>query len=117
MRERLDGDTALRLALFSAVIRLAQGRDVRASSATPAGKSLPPAAPASFAEGLLSLQLQHRAALLLVTLERLSYEEAAEVLGISRTFLVAKVSTARQMLARRMEISGDRPVTHLRLVK
>lgn len=108
MRERLEGDHALRLALYGAVIRFAQGRDLRPTS---------PPAPGSFAEGLLSLQLHHRAALLLVTLERFTYEEAAAILGVSRSFLVAKLSTARQVLARRMEGAGARPTPHLRVVK
>ncbi|MDB5640854.1 MAG: uncharacterized protein JWN07_171 [Hyphomicrobiales bacterium] len=112
LRERHESGTAVRLALYSAVIRLSQNRDSR----QPAGMAtLPP--PGSFADGLLSLQIQHRAALLLVSLEQFSYEDAAVVLGVSRTFLVAKLSTARQMLARRLEASNERPATHLRLVK
>ena len=111
-REKPASETELRLALYAAVLRLAQSRDFRPS--LPPG---PPPAPGSFVDGLLSLQIQHRAALLLVTLERLSYEEAATVIGVSRTFLVAKVSTARQLLARRMEASGDRRATHLKVVK
>ncbi len=111
-REKPASETDLRLGLYAAVLRFAQSRDYRPS--LPPG---PPPTPGSFADGLLSLQIQHRAALLLVTLERLSYEEAATVIGVSRTFLVAKVSTARQLLARRMEASGDRRATHLKVVK
>ncbi len=107
-RDRPASEAALRLALYTAVIRAAEGRELRAARPPQTG---------SFADGLLSLQLQHRAALLLVTLERFSYEEAAAILGVSRNFLVAKVSTARQMLARRMESPGARPVTHLRVVR
>jgi predicted DNA-binding protein (UPF0251 family) len=110
--EKPASETALRLALYAAVLRLAQSRDYR-----PSLPLSPPPSPGSFADGLLSLQMQHRAALLLVTLERLSYEEAATVIGVSRTFLAAKVSTARQMLARRMEGSGDRRAAHLKVVK
>lgn len=105
-------DTALRLALYAAVLRFAQNRDYRQT--LPVN---PRPSPGSFADGLLSLQMQHRAALLLVTLEHLSYEEAARVIGVSRTFLAAKVTTARQMLARRMEASGERRAPHLKVVK
>jgi len=108
LRDRPDPDGQLRLSLYTAVIRFAQGRDLRPAAAP---------SPGSFADGLLSLQLHHRAALLLVTLERLTYEEAATVLGVSRNFLVAKLSTARQVLARRMEAPGVRPAAHLRVVK
>ena len=115
LREHHEGEAAARLALYRAVIRLWQNREPRPS---PTGAQ-PATAPAqgSFAEALLGLDLQHRAALLLVTLEQLSYEEAAAVLGLSRTFLVAKLSTARLILARRLEASAVRPATHLRLVK
>jgi hypothetical protein len=105
-------DNELRLALYAAVLRFAQSRDYR-----PGPPLNPPPPPGSFADGLLSLQVQHRAALLLVTLERLSYDEAAAIIGVSRTFLAAKVSTARQLLARRMEASGDRRAAHLKVVK
>jgi len=117
LRERHDSETAARLALYSAVIRLWQNRDSRQPSP---GASLPSAtvpAQGSFAEALLGLELQHRAALLLVTLERLSYEDAAAVLNISQAFLVAKLTTARLMLAQRLDLSAARPATHLRLVK
>lgn len=108
MRAAPDSDAALRHALYGAVIRLAQGREALAPSRPTAG---------SFGDALLSLQLHHRAALLLVTLEGLTYEEAAGILGVSRHFLIAKLSIARQTLARRMEAPGLRPATHLRLVK
>jgi predicted DNA-binding protein (UPF0251 family) len=106
------GDAEVRLALYAAVLRLAQSRDYR-----PGPPLSPPPPPGSFADGLLSLQMQHRAALLLVTLERLSYEEAAAIIGVSRTFLAAKVSTARQLLTRRMEASGHQRAAHLKVVK
>lgn len=106
-RETPSSEVDLRLALYAAVIRLAQSREARPA----------PAASGSLADGLLSLQFQHRAALLLVTLERLSYDEAAIVIGVSRTFLAAKVSTARQILARRMESCREARAVHLKVVK
>jgi len=117
LREHHEDEAAARLALYRAVIRLWQNREPRPSptGAQPASATAP--AQGSFAEALLGLDLQHRAALLLVTLEQLSYEEAAAVLGLSRTFLVAKLSSARLILARRLEASAARPATHLRLVK
>lgn len=75
-----------------------------------------------FAEALLSLALDEREALLLVVLEGFSYAQAARILKISRTVLVARLARARAALG---EIPApefaSRPAkvlpSYLRLVK
>ena len=59
---------------------------------------------------------EQRAALHLVAIEELSYQEAAEALGIPVGTLMSRVARARQRL-RSFEQSGTAaPVTHLRIV-
>ena len=65
---------------------------------------------------------EQRAALHLVAIEELSYQEAAEALGIPVGTLMSRVARARQRL-RGFEQGGDaasgthlRPVTHLKIV-
>ncbi len=65
---------------------------------------------------------EQRAALHLVAIEELSYQEAAEALGIPVGTLMSRVARARQRL-RSFEQGGDaasgthlRPVTHLKIV-
>lgn len=78
--------------------------------------------PDKFAEALLSLALEEREALLLVVLEGFSYAQAARILKISRTVLVARLARARAALG---EIPApefaSRPAkvlpSYLRLVK
>lgn len=111
MEEAADR-ASLRAALYAALIRIAQGREQ--ASPTPVQRR-------SIADGLLALQIQHRAALLLVALEGFSYDEAAAALGVSRNVLVGRLATARQILSAQTATHGAggarRPVPHLRLVK
>jgi RNA polymerase sigma-70 factor (ECF subfamily) len=89
-----------------------------------AGK-LPPSAPpprGKFADALLALSLEEREALLLVALEGFTHLQAARILKISRTILVARLARARSALG---EIPAaefaSRPVkvlpSYLRVVK
>jgi DNA-directed RNA polymerase specialized sigma24 family protein len=99
----------LRPALYGALFRLQQGR---AEIKSTAGADLAPA--------LLALPFGHRAALLLVSLEGFSYEEAAKALGLNRHIVLGRLTTARQMLSRHFDARqthGVRHAPHLRLVK
>jgi RNA polymerase sigma-70 factor (ECF subfamily) len=75
-----------------------------------------------FANALLSLALEEREALLLVVLEGFSHAQAARILKISRTVLVARLARARAALGEipAMEFAS-RPArvlpSYLRLVK
>lgn len=51
-----------------------------------------------FAEALLALSFEEREALLLVVLEGFSYAQAARILKISRTMLLARLARARAAL-------------------
>ena len=63
-----------------------------------------------------ALPEEQREALHLVAIEELSYQEAAETLGIPVGTLMSRVARARQRL-RAFEQSGSAaPVTHLRIV-
>ena len=64
-----------------------------------AGK-IPPSAPrrGPFADALLALALEEREALLLVVLEGFTHAQAARILKISKTILVARLARARAML-------------------
>ncbi len=68
---------------------------------------------------LIDLPAGHRAALILVSVEGCSYEEAAQTLGISRAVLIGRLTAARLMLARRMDEmkGGAIRAPYLRLVK
>jgi hypothetical protein len=69
-----------------------------------------------------AMSLEHREALLLVTLERLSHAEAASVLEISLAALIDRLSRARENLSRAVAVRADpsrrkKGVGHLRLIK
>jgi RNA polymerase sigma-70 factor (ECF subfamily) len=112
MREPSPTDEAQRRrALHAAVVRYALGGAATTPAAEPRN---------ALTAGLGDLQLQHRAALLLVSLQGFSYDDAASILGVSRNVLLGRLATARQLLARRMEpsdASGGHAVPHLRLVQ
>jgi RNA polymerase sigma-70 factor, ECF subfamily len=61
------------------------------------------------AEALLSLALEEREALLLVVLEGFSHAQAARILKISRTVLVARLARARAALG---EIPAAKSASH-----
>lgn len=63
----------------------------------------------------LSLPEEQRAALSLVALEDLSYQEAAQALGVPVGTLMSRVSRARAQL-RALEENPAQPVQHLRLI-
>ena len=68
---------------------------------------------------LLDLPVAHRAALILVSVEGCSYDEAAQTLGISRAVLMGRLTAARHMLTNSLEDArpGAIHAPHLRLVK
>ncbi len=103
----LESEDRLKLALQAALTRLAQGRPL-------------PEADPGLEKALQDLPTGHRAALVLVCVERCSYAQAAQVLGISRNVLIGRLASARQLMARQMqeETTGSRHgAPFLRLVK
>ena len=70
---------------------------------------------------LQSLDLEEREAMLLVVLEGLSYAQAAQVLGLPRATLVARLARARASLTASMGRVARQDArsasTHLRLVR
>lgn len=62
------------------------------------------------------LPLDQREVLLLVVLEQLTYDEAATILSLPRSSIVARLARARAALAMAGEEPGARPA-YLRLVK
>ncbi len=125
-----SGDLAIRL--YATITQLhrempAIGQSVVASgSGRPtlvAGTAaLPTGAPHSrLAAGLLGLPLEDREALLLVTLEGFEHGDAARILRVSRSVLIARLTQARATLERFLESKPtprrpSRAVPHLRLV-
>lgn len=79
------------------------------------------ALPRGLCAALSSLRLEEREALLLVALEGFNYAQAARILHISRSGLIARLGRARGRLAEALsETSPQAPLrrpTHLRLVK
>jgi RNA polymerase sigma-70 factor (ECF subfamily) len=75
---------------------------------------------------LMSLPLEDREALLLVALENFDHDEAARILHVTKTVLLARLTRARIAMEAQLQIHAgaprsldhDRPqVSHLRLVK
>lgn len=69
---------------------------------------------------LRDLPAGHRAALILVDVERCSYAQAAQVLGISRNVFMGRLATARQRIAQQMQEAPQghqHNPSHLRLVQ
>ena len=74
-----------------------------------------PSAPES-SQHIERLPLDQREVLLLVVLEQLTYDEAATILSLPRSSIVARLARARAALAMAGEEPGARPA-YLRLVK
>jgi RNA polymerase sigma-70 factor (ECF subfamily) len=73
-------------------------------------------------EGLATLKLDEREALLLVVVEQFTYTQAMHILDISRPSLVARLARARSRLSEALAIvpapnAAQGRVPHLRLVK
>jgi RNA polymerase sigma-70 factor (ECF subfamily) len=87
----------------------------------PEPQSLRPSEPERVRAALANLPPQERALLLLVALERLSYAQAAEALGIGRYELVTTLACARAHLAILLDPASARPTCsgrpQLRVVK
>lgn len=79
------------------------------------------ALPRGLCAALASLHLEEREALLLVALEGFNYAQAARILHISRSGLIARLGRARGRLAEVLSDSSPqapaRRATHLRIVK
>jgi DNA-directed RNA polymerase specialized sigma24 family protein len=104
-------DDSLKMALYRRVTALA--RQILAGSPghphdeeKKAASHTPPHAPWGEARALPRLSLELRALFALVALERLSYEQAAEVLDLSSDSVLPRLAVARAQLAG--EISGQR---------
>jgi DNA-directed RNA polymerase specialized sigma24 family protein len=82
-------------------------------------RSTPGAKAHPWEAALLDLPVVHRAALILVSVEGCSYDEAAQTLGISRAVLMGRLTAARHMLANSLQDATSSAIhaPHLRLVK
>lgn len=117
---RQDGD--LRIWLFSRLHHLYAERVHQASDEQGVGAGAPEtgltAGRADHPDMQAALQLlptEQRAALLLVSLEQLSYDEVAEVLQIPLGAVLSRLSRARERL--RLLMLGQAPVPPLKVVK
>lgn len=137
-RALLDGDATCAQALLEAALRSVAERDDASSlserdarlsayaalTALGAHKRMQPktgGAKPGFASALAGLGHCDRCALLLVVVESFSYDDAAEILGLSRDALLSRLMRARSELTR-AETPGKtselrKPQSHLRLVK
>ena len=66
-------------------------------------------------KALRQLSVDQRETLLLVTLEELSYEEAAKVLGVPVGTIMSRLFRARERL--RIALQGQSGLAHLKVVK
>jgi DNA-directed RNA polymerase specialized sigma24 family protein len=110
LREAPVADEAqLKQAMRAGIVRLARNRPE--SALTKGAGALETA--------LRELPVMHRAALMLINVEHCSYDEAAQVLGISRAVLIGRLTAARQIIARHMQEDsrGSARAPFLRLVK
>lgn len=112
---RLGGLTEadLRLSLYASVIQFNRRRCVASC-----GEAEPPrrVLRGGMAQDVARLPLDEREALLLVVLEQFSYAQAAGILGLPRSSLVARLARARATLAGCTADPAPR-VAHLRVVK
>jgi len=109
LRDAPEADQAsLRRLLRACLVRLASNRP---QPALPEGAE-------ALEQALGALPILHRAALLLVTIDHCTYEEAAQILGISRAVLIGRLAAARQIMTRFMqdETRGAIHAPYLRLV-
>lgn len=106
-----ESQAVLRRKLRSRLTSLTQGRALPLP--TPSAQAHP------WEAALLDLPAAHRAALILVSVEGCSYEEAAQTLGISRPVLMGRLTAARHMLTNSLQDAPSRAIRapHLRLVK
>jgi RNA polymerase sigma-70 factor (ECF subfamily) len=125
------GNGDLRLRLYAALMDIARGQARSVATLPPArdaAKAAPDRSLAPFTAAWARLDWSLREPLVLVGLERLSYEQAAEVLGCTHDALMARLTRGRDALAaiRAMSEPGQPPAqarrasaapAHLRLVK
>ena len=108
-----DGDAAtLKIRLYQRVLLAHRMRPTPA----PAADGVRRTGRSATAQSIEKLPLDQREAVLLVVLENFSYEDAASIIGVPRSSLLARLVRARAALASQGEDAAQRP-PHLRLVK
>ncbi len=128
----VGGSNDLAVRLYATITRLNRDVAVVGRSAVAAGSGRPalvastvggPSASrhSKLSAGLLSLPLENREALLLVTLEGFDHDDAARILRVSRSVLIGRLTQARTALdaflqARPSGKPKPRDVPYLRLV-
>ncbi len=108
-----SSDATIRVAAYGAIVQAHRARQSTFSQTHEFSRG---GGRPEIAERIERLPLDQREVLLLVVLERLSYDEAATALGLPRSSIVARLARARASLS---DTSEDMPgrQTHLRLVK
>lgn len=113
VRHRRHGAEAdLRMGLYASVVQFNRLRSTAGAADPPAARR---ALRVGIAPDLELLALEEREALLLVVLEGFSYAEAASVLGLPRSSVVARLLRARAALGG--EAAAPPRAPHLRVVK
>ena len=129
--ERLWRSGCLKLHVYSVLTALnrqrtaaARGDDVGAAAPSRAygGQGGRPALarPQGVRDALEALPSEERETLLLVALEGFTYAAAAEILGVTRPVVIARLARARQALAERLDLGAPRGrgrPPHLRVVE
>ena len=116
--------TNVRIWLYATLTTLNRARVRSRSPVTPTAPANPGQPTQGVAEALSALPLDQREVFLLVVLEGFSYADAADVLGLPRGSIGARMARARALLEERLDTAGlvdrrARPRTppYLRLVK
>ncbi len=114
-RRRHLPEAELRASLYGSVVQFNRLRTTAGSAEEPQPRR---ALRAGVAQDVEHLALDEREALLLVVLERFSYEETASILGLPRSSVIARLLRARATLT---GAADDAPAPsrapHLRVVK
>ena len=106
--------------------RMPRGSSVAFGTRTGANPASSVVRQSKLAMGLMSLALEEREALLLVALESFDYDEAARILHVTKTVLLARLTRGRLALETQLQVLPGAPRTmeperrhasHLRLVK
>ena len=99
--ERAGRTPSRRIWLYTTLITLNRARVHARKSQAAAGAHKP--GDQGVTDALNALPLDHREALLLVVLERFTYGEAADALGLTRSAVAARVARARVLLEEFLE--------------
>jgi RNA polymerase sigma-70 factor (ECF subfamily) len=112
LHARDASDLALRTSLYASIVQLNRVRQAEPSQSVPAKAARP-----GIVAAIERLPLDQREALLLVVLEGFSYDQAAAILGLPRSSLVARIVRARQSLSGALVEETTHRGAHLRIVK